>query len=166
MKPAATKAQMQRLLDGERFLRPWKFRLMKADGQVCIVALPNTPALERPGGIVNGPALVAAADVAMWLAIKSRLGMAHDALTSDLNTVFLAPAKARTVYCTARILKTGTRRFFGTAECHDRSGRIFRRGGGLDEATGSWLATGGGAGLRLRRGTGGGDRASAACCRG
>ena len=125
MKPAAGKAELQRLLDGERFLRPWKFRLLKADGEECVVALPNSPALERPGGIVNGPALVAAADVAMWLAIKSRLGMAQDALTSDLNTVFLAPARAKTVYCTARILTAGARRFFGTAECHDRSGRIF-----------------------------------------
>lgn len=124
-KPLAGKAELQRLLDGERFLRPWKFRLMKADADHCIVALPNTPALERPGGIVNGPALVAAADVAMWLAIKARLGMAHDALTSDLNSVFLAPAKAKTVYCTARILKAGSRRFFGTAECHDNAGRIF-----------------------------------------
>ena len=69
--------------------------------------------------------LIAAADVAMWLVIKSRLGMAHDALTSDLNTVFLAPAKAKTVFCTARLLKAGTRRFFGTAECHDGKGKTF-----------------------------------------
>ena len=124
-RPAASKAELQRILDSERFLQTWRFRLMKADGEECVVALPNSPALERPGGIVNGPALVAAADVAMWLAIKSRLGSAEDALTSDLNTVFLAPAKAKTVYCTARILKAGKRRFFGTAECHDRAGRIF-----------------------------------------
>ncbi len=124
-RPAASKAELQRILDSERFLQTWRFRLMKADGEECVVALHNSPALERPGGIVNGPALVAAADVAMWLAIKSRLGSAEDALTSDLNTVFLAPAKAKTVYCTARILKAGRRRFFGTAECHDRAGRIF-----------------------------------------
>ena len=125
MKPAAGRAELQRLLDSERFLQPWKFKLVKADGRECVVALPNRPALERPGGIVNGPALVAAADVAMWLAIKSRLGMAHDALTSDLNTVFLAPAKAKTVYCTARIINAGARRFFGTAECSDRAGNVF-----------------------------------------
>lgn len=124
-KPAASKAELQRLLDGERFIRTWRFRVIKADGALCTVALPNRPALERPGGIVNGPALIAAADVAMWLAIKARLGMAHDALTSDLNTVFLAPAKAKTVYCTARILKAGARRFFGTAECHDGAGKAF-----------------------------------------
>lgn len=124
-RPAASKAELQRLLDGARFLRTWRFRVVRADGDECTVALPNRPALERPGGIVNGPALIAAADVAMWLVIKARLGMAHDALTSDLNTVFLTPAKAKTVYCTARILKAGTRRFFGTAECHDSAGKVF-----------------------------------------
>jgi acyl-coenzyme A thioesterase PaaI-like protein len=124
-RPAASKAELQRLLDGERFLQPWRFRVVKADGDQCVVALTKRPALERPGGIINGPALIASADVAMWLAIKSRLGLMHDALTSDLNTVFLAPAKARTIYCTARILKAGTRRFFGTAECHDSAGKVF-----------------------------------------
>ena len=122
---AASKAELQRLLDSELFLQPWKFRLKSIGDGSCTVALANRPALERPGGIVNGPALIAAADVAMWIAIKARLGMAHDALTSDLNTVFLLPAKARVVYCTARILKAGKRRFFGTAECHDSTGRIF-----------------------------------------
>ena len=124
-KPAASIADLQQLLDGESFVETWQFRVVDADGDQCTVALPNRPALERPGGIVNGPALVAAADVAMWLAIKSRLGMAHDALTSDLNTVFLSPAKTKVVYCTARILKAGTRRFFGTAECHDNAGKVF-----------------------------------------
>ena len=124
-RPAASKAELQRLLDSERFLRPWKFRVVRVANGECTVAMPNSPSLERPGGMVNGPALIAAADVAMWLAIKSTLGMQHDALTSDLNTVFLAPAKAKTVYCTARILKAGKKRFFGTAGCSDGKDRIF-----------------------------------------
>lgn len=122
---AASRAELQRLLDSEVFLQPWKFRLKSIDEDGCVIALPNRPELERPGGIVNGPALVAAADVAMWISIKARLGMAHDALTSDLNTVFLSPAKAKVVYCTAHILKAGKRRFFGIAECHDSAGKIF-----------------------------------------
>lgn len=122
---AASRAELQRMLEGERFLQHWKFRVKSVADGICTVALPNRAQLERPGGIVNGPALIAAADVAMWLAIKARLGVAHDALTSELNTAFLAPAKAKTVYCTARILKTGARRFFGTAECHDGKGKLF-----------------------------------------
>jgi acyl-coenzyme A thioesterase PaaI-like protein len=68
---------------------------------------------------------MAAADCAMWLAVKARIGVENDALTSDLNTAFLAPAKGEHVYCTARILKMGRRRIYGVAECHGRKGNLF-----------------------------------------
>ena len=48
-----------------------------------------------------------------------------DALTSELNTAFLAPAKGEHVYCTARILKMGRRRIYGVAECHGKKGNLF-----------------------------------------
>ena len=49
---------------------------------------------------------MAAADCAMWLAIKGRFGIEYDALTSELNTAFLASGEvAEHVYCTARILQ-------------------------------------------------------------
>ena len=119
------KRELQRLLDGARFLRPYGFRVVAADERKCMLELPHKPALERPGGIINGPALMAAADCAMWLAIKVRLGVEGDALTSELNTAFLAPAKGEHVYCTARILKMGRRRIYGVAECHGRNGNLF-----------------------------------------
>ena len=68
---------------------------------------------------------MAAADCAMWLAIKAKLGGDGDALTSELNTAFLAPAKGEHVYCTARILKFGKRRIYGVAECHGKQGGLF-----------------------------------------
>ena len=74
---------------------------------------------------VNGPAFMAAADCAMWLAIKRHIGLQHDAVTSELNTAFLNAARRETVYCTARVLKLGKRMIYGTAECHDRRGRLF-----------------------------------------
>ena len=119
------KRELQRLLDGARFLRPYGFRVVAADARKCMLELPHKPALERPGGIINGPALMAAADCAMWLAIKVRLGVEGDALTSELNTAFLAPAKGEHVYCTARILKMGRRRIYGVAECHGKNGNLF-----------------------------------------
>ena len=76
-------------------------------------------------GITFHTALMAAADCAMWLAIKARLGLNGDALTSELNTAFLAPAKGEHVYCTARILKMGKRRIYGVAECHGKKGNLF-----------------------------------------
>ena len=119
------KAALQKLLDRSRFLRPYGFRVLTANQEKCTLELPHKPALERPGGIINGPALMAAADCAMWLAIKARIGVDNDALTSELNTAFLSPAKGEHVYCTARILKMGKRRIYGVAECHGKKGKLF-----------------------------------------
>ena len=87
-----SKRALQALLDGERFIRPWGFQVESLKNGSCTIRLPFRRTLERPGGIVNGPALMAAADCAMWLAIKAHLGMDRDALTSELNTTFLSPA--------------------------------------------------------------------------
>jgi acyl-coenzyme A thioesterase PaaI-like protein len=119
------KKELQALLDRSRFLRSYGFRVISVSKQKCMLELPHKAALERPGGIINGPALMAAADCAMWLAIKARLGLDEDALTSELNTAFLAPAKGEHVYCTAKILKFGRRRIYGVAECHGRKGNLF-----------------------------------------
>jgi uncharacterized protein (TIGR00369 family) len=121
----ATKAQLQKLLDKSRFIRHYGFRVVRANDETCVIELPHRPLLERPGGISNGPALMAAADCAMWLAIKVRIGIDKDALTSELNTAFLSAAKSGHVYCTARILKFGRRSIYGTAECHSRAGQIY-----------------------------------------
>jgi len=120
-----TKRDLQALLDRSRFIRHYGFRVVKAGEAACVIELPHRPLLERPGGIINGPALMAAADCAMWLAVKMRVGMDRDALTSELNTAFLNAAKGDHVYCTARILKFGRRSIYGTAECHSRSGQIY-----------------------------------------
>jgi uncharacterized protein (TIGR00369 family) len=121
----ATRKELQQLLNRSKFIRHYGFRVVKADSRACVLELPHKPLLERPGGIINGPALMAAADCAMWLAIKTRIGMDKDALTAELNTAFLAPAKGQHVYCTAKILKFGRRRIYGTAECHSKAGEIF-----------------------------------------
>jgi uncharacterized protein (TIGR00369 family) len=119
------KKPLQKLLDESRFLRPYGFKVLSVNDERCTLELPHKPQLERPGGIINGPALMAAADCAMWLAIKARIGVDKDALTSELNTAFLAPAKGEHVYCTARILKMGRRRIYGVAECHGKAGNLF-----------------------------------------
>ena len=122
---SASKAALQKLLGRSRFVRSYGLKLVSITDADCMIAMPFRRALERPGGIINGPALMAAADCAMWLAIKARIGVENDALTSELNTAFLAPAMGEHVYCTARILKLGKRIIYGVAECHDRRGKIF-----------------------------------------
>jgi len=121
----ATRRELQALLAGARFLAGYGMRLVSVNDEACTLALPFRRAFERPGGTVNGPVFMAAADCAMWLAIKRRIGIEHDAVTSELNTAFLNAARRETVYCTARVLKMGKRMIFGTAECHDGRGRRF-----------------------------------------
>ena len=120
-----SKRELQALLKRARFVRDYGMRLQSVDDYECTIVMPYRSALERPGGTVNGPAFMAAADCAMWLAIKRHIGIEHDAVTSELNTAFLNAARRETVYCTARVLKTGKRIIYGTAECHDGKGRLF-----------------------------------------
>lgn len=125
MSKKTSKRQLQALLKRARFVSGYGFRLVSASDEECTIAMPFRRAMERPGGTVNGPAFMTAADCAMWMAIKRHLGMEHDAVTYELNTAFLNAARRQTVYCTARILKLGKRMIYGTAECHDGKGRLF-----------------------------------------
>src|SRR5207245_1591303 len=60
------KRQLQALLDRSRFLRPYRFRVVAVKKGKCTLELPHRPVLERPGGIINGPALMAAPNAARW----------------------------------------------------------------------------------------------------
>ena len=120
-----SKRELQALLRRARFVRDYGMRLHAVSDAECTIAMPFRKSLERPGGTVNGPAFMAAADCAMWIAIKRHIGLEHDAVTSELNTAFLNAARRETVYCTARVLKFGKRIIYGTAECHDRRGKLF-----------------------------------------
>jgi uncharacterized protein (TIGR00369 family) len=125
MTSRSSKAALQKLLARSRFVKTYGLKLVALSDAEATIAMPFRSALERPGGTVNGPAFMAAADCAMWLIIKRHIGIEHDAVTLELNTAFLNAARRQTVYCTARILKLGKRVIVGVAECHDRRGKIF-----------------------------------------
>ena len=125
MSRKATKAALSKLLGRSKFVGGYGLKLMSVSDEKCTIAMPFRRAFERPGGTVNGPAFMAAADCAMWLAIKRHIGIEHDAVTSELNTAFLNAARRETVYCTARVLKLGKRIIYGSAERHDRRGKLF-----------------------------------------
>lgn len=67
---------------------------------------------------------MAAADVAMWLAIKTKLGMADSSVTAEMKTNFLGAAKREGFRCKATVLKLGQRLIYGTAECVNGGGRL------------------------------------------
>jgi len=114
---AVTKTKLRRLLSEAPFTRVYGFKVHSvADGE-CTLHVPFQSAFERPGGLVSGPVFMAAADVAMWLAILTRLGIEDRSVTATMTTAFLNAARQEDFFCTAKILKLGTRLIYGTAEC-------------------------------------------------
>lgn len=62
----------------------------------------------RPGGTVSGPSIFALADVAIYLAILSRLGPVALAVTTNASIDFMRkPVAGRDVLAEARLLKLG-----------------------------------------------------------
>lgn len=62
----------------------------------------------RPGGTVSGPAIFALADVAMYLAILSRLGPVALAVTTNCSIDFMRKPQAGVdILAEARLLKLG-----------------------------------------------------------
>ena len=121
--PAASLDQLQALLDETRFTRLLKIRVERIGDGSCRVSTPFDADFERPGGIVAGLVFITAADVAVWLAIKTRLGMGDASVTSDMSTSFLAPLVGGTLYADAQITKIGRRLINATARCEDATGK-------------------------------------------
>jgi uncharacterized protein (TIGR00369 family) len=124
MNLACSEDELSRLLSEVAFTRNFGFALGGiGDGQ-CSIDVPFQTAFERPGGIVSGQVFMAAADVAMWLAIKTKLGLADSSVTAEMKTNFLGGARSEGFRCTAKVLKLGRRLIYGVAECVSGDGRL------------------------------------------
>jgi acyl-coenzyme A thioesterase PaaI-like protein len=120
----ATLEELAYVLANAEFLRPFGFVLQSCAPGECVLLVPHAASLERPGGILSGIAIMGAADVAIWLAIMTRRGIAEQWVTTDMKTAFLSGARETDVCCTARILKLGKRTAYGTAECRASNGEL------------------------------------------
>jgi acyl-coenzyme A thioesterase PaaI-like protein len=99
---ACNEPQLEQLLRDVAFTREFGFTLHSiADGQ-CTIDVPFRAAFERPGGIVSGQVFMAAADVAMWLAIKTKLGIGDGSVSVEMKTNFLGSARKQSFRCAAR----------------------------------------------------------------
>lgn len=112
-----SKPELQKLLSESAFTRHYGFRVHSLAPGECVVQVPFQREFERPGGMVSGLVFMAAADVAMWLAIKTILGKDDGCLTAEMKTSFLSAAREQDFRCRARILKIGKRLVYGVAEC-------------------------------------------------
>lgn len=73
------------------------------------VRMPYRESMLRPGRVLSGPALFAAADTAMYALILSHVGPQMMAVTSNLNMNFLNKAQPGDIIADARALKFGRR---------------------------------------------------------
>ncbi len=121
---AVTESQIQQLIVSAPFMTAFGFRLQSLGDGECVLAVPFQPEFQRPGGLVSGPVFMAAADMAMWIAIMTRVGNADAIVTVELNTKFVTAARQEDVFCRAKILKMGRQLIFGTAECVDAKGKL------------------------------------------
>jgi uncharacterized protein (TIGR00369 family) len=112
-----TTAELDALLAAHEFTSKLGLHVLSVGDGTCELAVPYRPEHDRPGGIVSGQVYMHAADVAFWLAIKTRLGLDDPSVTSSMTTAFLASARQEEVRCRASVLKLGRRLIYGSAEC-------------------------------------------------
>jgi uncharacterized protein (TIGR00369 family) len=82
------------------------------------VTLPGDPTWVRAGGTVNGPAIMALADTAIYAAVLSRIGLEPMAVTSDLSVRFLRRPKPEDLFADARVLHLGRRSAVAEVRLH------------------------------------------------
>ena len=84
------------------------FAVERADATGIALRLKVAERHLRPGGTVSGPAIFALADVAMYLAVLSRIGPVALAVTTSCAVDFMRkPAAGRDLLGEARVLKLG-----------------------------------------------------------
>lgn len=91
------------------------------------LSMPFRLCLANGGGVMHGGALVALADTAVAMAIKSVLPRGTVFATTDLQMQFLAPVQAGTVTALARVRGPEGRTFYGDAELRDTAGTTVAR---------------------------------------
>ena len=121
---AVTDSELRELLSHVSFTRQFGFKLHSFNDGECTMLVPFQKGFERPGGVVSGQVYMAAADVAMWLAIMTRLGSSDGSVTAEMKTNFLSGAREEDILCNARILKLGRRLIYGVAECTSMGGKL------------------------------------------
>lgn len=107
--PAMDVQALQSLLAEAGFGGPLPYIVDDVGDWGVRLRLPVTPAHERPGGTVSGPALMALADAAAWLAVLSQIGPVVLAVSTSLHIDFLRKPELVDVEADGRLLKLGRR---------------------------------------------------------
>ena len=82
------------------------------------VRLPYNQKLIRPGGTINGPAMFALADFAMYIAVMGAIGPVSLAVTTNMNIDFLRKPADTDLIGEVSLLKLGKRLAVGRVDIH------------------------------------------------
>ncbi|MDB5521211.1 MAG: hypothetical protein JWQ82_808 [Tardiphaga sp.] len=81
-----------------------------ADGATALLRQRYSERMQRPGGTVSGPTLMALADFAMYVVLLSAIGPVGLAVTTNLNINFLRKGQpGQDVMAAAKLMKLGKR---------------------------------------------------------
>jgi len=99
--------ELQHFLDNVFPDAPQPYVVEKAESWGVTLRLPVTVFHGRPGGTVSGPALMALADAAAFLAVLAQIGPVALAVTTSLHIDFLRKPALVDVVAEGRLLKLG-----------------------------------------------------------
>ena len=103
-----TKAELTAFLERDFGQVAGDFAIERVGPEGLVLRLRVAERHLRPGGTVSGPAIFALADVAIYLAILSRIGEVPLAVTTNASVDFMRkPAAGRDLLGEARLLKLG-----------------------------------------------------------
>lgn len=112
--PAITIEQVWEICDRELpIARQMGVQLERLAVGEATVRVPYRDDFVRPGGTIAGPVMMTMADLAMYVAVLSRIGPQVMAVTSNLNCSFLRRPKPGDMLAHARVLKLGRRLAYG-----------------------------------------------------
>ena len=88
--------------------------VLEVNEDFCMVRYPINEDALRPGGTVSGPAMFFAADVALYVAVLSKIGIVPLAVTSQITINFLRkPTANANLLAQAKLLKQGKTLLYG-----------------------------------------------------
>lgn len=70
----------------------------------------------RPGGYIPGPTIFTGADIALWFAVFTVIGIEPMAVTSEMSVRFVRPAQGGDLLARATVNSATARRIVGTIE--------------------------------------------------
>ncbi len=125
------KESIQEFLKMDNYLGDMDFTVKRADPGVLEMSLPLKERLLRPGGIMNGGAIMTVLDAAGGLSVMT-YGDVGNEVTISMNTNFYRGVSEGPIEVKATVTKRGRNITFSRIELRDRSGQL------CAEATGSW----------------------------